>query len=857
MLAFNTKCIFILDKLLGLDAPPPPTPPPPPVPTPVPTISRPASRSANSTPAPTSDSVKIEDLDKDKNTPSSSSKEAKKALASKALDFVPLGKKSNTDFSGDIKKDRLINPLPMPSASNHPGTKPAKLNKKKQLALMQHNAATGMLHSNSNNYANMLLKKAKKQKPPLMPGAGGPPMLDKPKPEKPSKLEPAEKTQRKYIKMLQKMAKQGKIPAELLNNIMISDKKSKILNPQILQVLPPGPEKIQLEKLLKKHAKQRQKQIKQQMMQEAQKLKKSNQASTLPPPLVPLFTPPTPVSHPHPPPPTLPLSVPQTHPLKSMTDVNTLTPLSVNLDEEKPKFIEQKDVISMSPMKQGFTSNIPSPGQQPPLPPMQIMENIMSKSLKSPVKTGDTNPVTPVDNLTATPIMPPLTSDGKELKLSNEPDRSKLNIFKKISKQKTPKSSSPTPLRIPTGMADAPIINLPSGTTITPTPGPGPSSTVGRNLFPPLPAENSSSNIINLDDIKDSPPHSLNVSHPPPPSTIATDLTQMNRVFGEKPPGGVEPTKTVAAPTSVDDMANKPKKRGRKPGSKNSPKIPGVIPPHLLKKNKKMKMDPKLFNPQMPLTHDFASAMTGGNLSFDNVAQLFGNPINPMEWAQNKQLQQQMLIMAAAKERKEQKKKNKMMKQDIQNSDKKNIMMTPTTSNLPIVGNVPTNEEVLNINKKLMRMDTILKPAPSSSSSGNDLSVDTSLITGKKLPSPSLFPPAPSSTSPLKSPGAAVAASKRLMQGMEAMAAAAAAGLGQPFMLPNRPAFPNLPSNMLSMLPFPFTARPGLIPTPGLFPTPGLGAFQSNPKNPLLPGMFPFPNLKQSSGDTGSQGKYI
>ncbi|XP_075158993.1 TBP-associated factor 3 [Haematobia irritans] len=794
----------IIDKLMGFDAPPPPTPPPPPpppvVPQPTPNISRPASRSSNNTPIPQSDFVKHDELDKDINTATSSTKESKKSLLGKVSDFNAANRKSDTIFTETSnKKDKLINPT-TPVTTLNTNIKPSKLNKKKQAAMMQNNLLAGMHHNSPNNYASMLLKKAKKQKQPLAPGQ---PLLEKHAQEKPPKLDPAEKTQRKYIKMLQKMAKQGKIPAELLSAIMGSDKKSKILNPQLLQVLPPGPEKIQLEKLLKKYSKQRQKQIKQQMMMEAQKLKKSHPMPTAPPPLVPLFTP-------------LP---PQPK------DVFSRPPLAVDLVEEKNKIMETKDSPCIaSPTKTGFVSNIPSsPCQQVSLlADTSLSSNLKTRVLPDTLALGESSSLS--TGLT-------ISGDGKDLKLSNEPDRSKLNIFKKISKQKTPKPSSPTPLplRLPSGLPDTPIINLPSGTTITPAPGPGPalgtSPSASRPFLPP-PAGNEQNNIINLDDIKDIPTSS-NVS-----SQAPTDLRAMNRVFGEKPPGGEA------------DLVKGPKKRGRKPGSKNSPKLPGALPASLLKKNKKMKLDPKLFTPQMPFSPDLISAVGAGNLTFDNVAQLFGNPLNPMEWAQNKQLQQQMLIMAAAKERKDQKKKNKIMKQDVPASEKGPTMAMPTS-----MGAVPSNEEVQNINKKLMRMDTILKPAPSSTG-GNELSVETSLITGKKLPSPSQYPQ--TSTSPLKSP-VNQSVSKRLMQGMEAMAAAAAAGLGQPFMLPNRPAFPNLPSSMLSMLPFPFTARPGLIPTPGLFPTPGLGAFPNNPKTPLLPAMFPFPNLKQPSVDVSSQ----
>lgn len=784
---------------MGLDAPPAPPPPRPPTPVLPPPVSRPSSRSHNTTPVPTSESTAVvtdEQDNKDKAPTPSTSKEAKKSLLSKAMEIITPGRKLD---NLNEKKDKLFKSLATGSNNTPPLSMPPKYNKKASM-LMQHNTNSGLNYGNqSTNYANMLLKKAKKQKAPLLSQQ----QMDKQNTgEKSSKMDPAEKTQRKYMKMLQKMAKQGKIPPELLSTIMGPDKKSKMFNPAILASMPPGPEKMQLEKLLKKQAKQRQKLIKQQIMQEQQKLKK--QQLQHPPPLVPLFT-----------------------PISVRDKLNK--PLTVDLEEQKTKQEPPQDLCKVSPSKSNLNTSIKtSPGQA------ALTEAFMNKNVKPAITES-------LAAATETPANLQQTVEGKEHKLSTEPDRSKLNIFKKISKQKTPKSSSPTPLRL-SGLADTPIINLPSGTTITPTPGPGPSTNINRTLFPPLP-ENSTSKVVSLDDGKEKPL---------PLNQSMTDVSGgLNRVFGEKPPGGDL------------DMANKPKKRGRKPGSKNAPKIPGALPApnsSLMKKSKKMKMDGNLFiPPQMPqLPPEYAAAAATGGLTFDNVAHLFGNPINPMEWAQNKQLQQQMLIMAAAKERKEQKKKNKLMKQEHPKPPDNALNLMPNLAAMGGGAAGPTNEEVQNINKKLMRMDTILKPAPNLQA--NDLSVDTSLITGKKLPSPSLFPPANTSTSPMKSPlkSPGSAATKRMMQqGVDAMAAAAAVGLTQSFMMGNRSAFPNIPTNMLSMLPFAFPPRPGLIPTPGLFPTPGLGGFPNNAKNPLLPGLFPFPNLKQNTmaGDmTKNQG---
>ncbi|KAH8272442.1 hypothetical protein KR044_002967, partial [Drosophila immigrans] len=65
---------------------------------------------------------------------------------------------------------------------------------------------------------------------------------------------------------------------------------------------------------------------------------------------------------------------------------------------------------------------------------------------------------------------------GDDVKLGSEPDRNKLNIFKKLSKPKTIKSLAPNALHtMPTNLFGnasngSPLVNLPSGTTITPAP---------------------------------------------------------------------------------------------------------------------------------------------------------------------------------------------------------------------------------------------------------------------------------------------------------------------------------------------------------------------------------------------------
>lgn len=116
-----------------------------------------------------------------------------------------------------------------------------------------------------------------------------------------------------------------------------------------------------------------------------------------------------------------------------------------------------------------------------------------------------------------------------EIKLANEPDRNKLNIFKKISKQKASKLNvSANPFESANNVA-SPLINLPSGTTITPAP----------------PAPSANENITNTN---------LNL----PLGNLATyDYLD---AYPQLPP---------AATNLLNNDLNKPKKRGRKPGGKN------------------------------------------------------------------------------------------------------------------------------------------------------------------------------------------------------------------------------------------------------------------------------------------------
>lgn len=124
-------------------------------------------------------------------------------------------------------------------------------------------------------------------------------------------------------------------------------------------------------------------------------------------------------------------------------------------------------------------------------------------------------------------IIPPDMDLIDERKLSSEPDRNKLNIFKKISKQKSTKvllSNTGSNLLDNVTNSSSSLINLPSGTTITPAP-----------LF------NATNNV-----------------------QIASSNMQ---------PGMIK-MPLFSDPDRLFETAEKPKKRGRKPGGKNQIKPP-------------------------------------------------------------------------------------------------------------------------------------------------------------------------------------------------------------------------------------------------------------------------------------------
>lgn len=245
-----------------------------------------------------------------------------------------------------------------------------------------------------------------------------------------------EKAHRKALKMYQKICKNQ----SERGNLTVGFKKSrKSLNRGIFSALHEKPtERMQLEKIIKKQTKQRQKQLKSQKHLQRQVQR---------------------------------ISTPET----SLLPVSDLLENEVNINKRPITVLDKKDLLS--------------------------------------------------------DIGTPSTDLFNERKIPNEPDQNKLNIFKKISKQKSSKPLLSTTLNNGANLLEntssgSSLINLPFGTTIT-----------------PAPALNATNN-VHLS------------SHTPAMIKMST-FGEAERFF-ETSDSGVE----------------KPKKRGRKPGSKGQVKHP-------------------------------------------------------------------------------------------------------------------------------------------------------------------------------------------------------------------------------------------------------------------------------------------
>jgi len=286
-----------------------------------------------------------------------------------------------------------------------------------------------------------------------------------------------EKAHRKALRIFQKISK---TEAEGDDNSMISFKKSvKNLNRGMLTLPDKSTERTSLEKLIKKQTKQRQKQLKSQKQSSGAGADRFKFGINQSIPLIPI-----PVSN-------------VVSPVGPLVGGSNYTFGSPSLGPSM--LIEKKDKFSPDP-------NIP-----------QSAKGIINCS-------------------------PDMSNDSflDAIKLANEPDRNKLNIFKKLTKPKTPKALSPSPVSLNNATNlfgntsnGSQLINLPSGTTITPAPA------------------------LNISENVKMPPHKLNVMT----SISIPTYESMEQSIGSVP--------LSSPPNLMVTDVNRPKKRGRKPGGKN------------------------------------------------------------------------------------------------------------------------------------------------------------------------------------------------------------------------------------------------------------------------------------------------
>lgn len=602
----------------------------------------------------------------------------------------------------------------------------------------------------------------------------------------------SDKTQRKRMKMLQKLVKSAKSSAVEISNLSTPTGKLKGLpssyNPAILGTLPPGPERIQLEKILKKQAKHRQKILRQQLAMEEQTKPTGNLEQPL---QISIGETAKSILLPE----EFSIVNPQS-PFLGKVNAKTQNISGVNISPAKILKQNSSSLSAMSSMQsyKGMKTN---------LVPMQIF--------------GE--PLFAVNEQTSKDLPDNKTPEGK---LSTEPDRNKLNIFKKISSKQKQNNKGLSPLRNAQANSqvyacnDNHVISLPPGTTITPA-----EPVSGNHVYAP-----EDDSFITIEDNK----------VPTIDAIINTNKPLVSGLFDK--------VSLVGEQDRSIDLVNKPKKRGRKPGSKNQPKIHGMnVPPGTsnLRKPKKLKLQKNIYGPQLQLSTDHTIEPL--NLSHtispgSSISQNYPLGITssfPMFDPNSFQI----------KERKERKKtKVKCVSSPFTDS-----MTSPglvlqqsqraplkKSTDLPFSG--PTKEEVDSINRKLMRMDTVLQPAPPLQQLPM-VAHSSMLLASKEI---SLSPT--KSSSLINPSGSKIRSSPQLSRN--------SAGGFTPLdgqLIPQN--FPNLTSNMLSMLPlYAFPPRPGLIPTPGLFP-PVLGSFPNNSSNPtsnmLLQSFLPFPGLNPAN----------
>ncbi|XP_026846855.1 uncharacterized protein LOC6601984 isoform X1 [Drosophila persimilis] len=282
-----------------------------------------------------------------------------------------------------------------------------------------------------------------------------------------------EKAQRKAMKIFQKLAKSQNDGGS--SQLLHLKKSKKRINRGAFPSLPDGSsERIKLEKILKKQAKQRQKQLQGRQSELERK---------------PIDIAPTTCDHAH-----TPLTS------KATAKSNEETTLKSNADSRITVGAHMKNHDEF-PLEGPASEAVGTLGPQIGLPATK--------------------------------------------KHNNEPERNKLDIFKKISKPKTPRleGSGPsgtlgTTVNLFESTASSPpLIYLPSGTTITPAPALG-----------------------------------LSMEHMNVASSISAVAHQTIPSYGVLMPTPQPPSTQETVDLLIIDSA-KPKKRGRKPGGKNQTKI--------------------------------------------------------------------------------------------------------------------------------------------------------------------------------------------------------------------------------------------------------------------------------------------
>lgn len=393
-----------------------------------------------------------------------------------------------------------------------------------------------------------------------------------------------------------------------------------------------------------------------------------------------------------------------------------------------------------------------------------------------------------LDNLKQSPNA--IFHDKKTLtgaKLTAELDRNKLNIFKKISKQKSQKPSSPNNSHLPSqisGGSNGQFINLPCGTTITLSP-PGVKCIIS-----------SDTNLHNSDLIEKKSKVSVNCEQ-------GGAISYARNIAANSISGVIIPNQLSHRSLKVNETT-KPKKRGRKPGSKNLPKQTILAPmgaddvTHLkkLKKLKASKSDQQYLH--LEARNSVDNKMELSNLADDLIPTLsHGDDVITSCLPTN--------IKDTRKERKKSKIKSLPLN-----------MSTTEQNEYNAEAAIPTKEEVNTINKKLMRMDTILQPL----GGFNDATINSNADILKILSHKPL---------PYKSPTSRKRQSPHILLQPHTNPIVMH-GAHQPFM--SKPVIGGIP-DLLKLCPFP--PGPGLIP-----PT------AQNILFPRLPSTFqlPIPNFK-------------